>query len=49
MFCFHVSALLQGQKRILQIDLSSQPLLGMDSYYFTFSGLSSHAHIPRHR
>lgn len=37
------------QKRILQIDLSSQPLLGMDSYYCSFSGLSSQAHIPSHR
>lgn len=36
------------QKRILQIDRSSQPLLGMNSYYFSFSGLSSHVHIPQH-
>lgn len=46
MFCFHVSALLHGyKKRILQIDLSSLPLLGTNSYYVSSSGLSSHAHF----
>lgn len=44
MFCFHVSALLHGyRKRILQIDLSSLPLLGMNSYYISSFGLSSPA------